>query len=146
MGDKYLEELADRCEHYVASGRYDFDRDAERELNEAIGLAAGVKHRRKVGDPALGNDRWVPLPSKPYVTSIDAAMTLVPENLSFEVRRSGTGDKGQATIWNPMKAPTAEEWRVTGCSNPALALCAAALRAHAACRSPATRTDEVRYG
>lgn len=66
-----------------------------------------------------------------YTASIDVAMTLVPEGLSFEVRSSGTGDKGQATIWNPLKAVGQQEWRVTGCKTPALALCAAALRARA---------------
>ena len=59
-----------------------------------------------------------------------AAMMLVPEGLSFEVRRSGTGDKGQATIWNPMCVPgDPSEVRVVGCSAPALALAAACCRA-----------------
>jgi hypothetical protein len=66
-----------------------------------------------------------------YTASLDAAMTLVPEGISFEVRRSGTGDKGQAMLWDPMRAPGDLQWRVTGCASPALALCAAALRARA---------------
>lgn len=61
-----------------------------------------------------------------------AAMMLVPEGLSYEVRRSGTGDKGQATIWNPMCVPgDPSEVRVVGCSAPALALAAACCRAMA---------------
>ena len=70
-----------------------------------------------------------------YTSSFDAAMTLVPVGLSFEVRASGIGDKGQALVWDPMTQPgfsSHRSWRVTGCASPALALCAAALRARAA--------------
>jgi hypothetical protein len=73
---------------------------------------------------------WKLLPA--YTASLDAAMTLVPEGMSFEVRRSGTGDRGQATVWCPLHAVSIREWRVTGCASPAHALCAAALRARAA--------------
>ena len=71
-----------------------------------------------------------------YTASLDAAMTLVPEGWSFEVRCSGTGDRGQASAWNPMKAPGHEEVRVMGCATPALALTAAALRARAGMGAP----------
>lgn len=70
--------------------------------------------------------------SPDYTASLDAAMSLVPEGLSFEVRSSGTGDKGQALIWDPMTQPglsSHRQWRVTGCATPAMALAAASLRA-----------------
>lgn len=66
-----------------------------------------------------------------FTASLDAAASLVPKGWSYEVRCSGTGDRGQALIWNPMRAPGHQEHRVTGCATPALALTAAALRARA---------------
>jgi len=84
---------------------------ADREIDRQIGLAVSVQ------------------PAPAYTASIDAAMTLVPEGWSFEVRSSGTGDPGQASVWNPMRAPGHEEYRVSNFATPALALCAAALKA-----------------
>jgi len=85
----------------------------------------------KAGDPIPVTWEW----SQPlYTASIDAAMSLVPDGLSFEVRSSGIGDKGQATIWDPMTQPglsSHRQWNVKGCHSPALALCAAALKARA---------------
>lgn len=65
-----------------------------------------------------------------------AAVLLVPEGLSFEMRSSGTGDAGQATVWDPMRIPGDREWRVYDCKAPALALAAAILRACDSGRSP----------
>lgn len=115
--------LAERVERYTPSGNHDVDRDNERDLNEAIGLAVGVGHRIKVGDPALGNDRWVPTPLKPYVTSLDAAMTLVPEgqDVMLAVLR-GSAYAGCGRSRN--------DGDVEAASLP-LALCASALRARA---------------
>jgi hypothetical protein len=80
-----------------------------------------------------------------YTASIDAAMTLVPEGWSFEVRRSGTGDRGQATVWDPMCIPgRPSEVRVTGCANPALALTAACLKVRAAQGIEAATAGETR--
>jgi hypothetical protein len=140
-----LLELADRVERYVAKGHYDLDRDTERGLNEAIGLAIGVGHRIRVGDPALGNDRWVPSPLKPYVTSLDAAMTLVPEG--WFIGSVAQPDPAQcathayaAVVQNEMREidrgygqPPDEDREVleSYAATPALALCAAALRAKA---------------
>lgn len=67
-----------------------------------------------------------------YTSSLNSAMTLVPSGFSFEVRSSGTGDKGQANVWNPMRAPGQCEWRAKDCASPALALVAACLKARAA--------------
>lgn len=68
-----------------------------------------------------------------YTSSLDAAVTLVPDGYSWEVRRSGYGDPAQACVWNPRRAPgKGNDIRVThgdGCA-PA-ALTAACLRARA---------------
>lgn len=85
----------------------------------------------RIGNGFQPSDRYVPR----FTASLDAAMTLVPGGFSFEVRASGLGDKGQATVWNPMTQPglpSHKSWTVRGCNSPALALTAAALRAIAA--------------
>lgn len=68
-----------------------------------------------------------------FTGSIDAAVTLVPADLSWEVRQSGFGDPGQAAVWDPMKRPRNNDVRITinRPASAALALCAAALRARA---------------
>lgn len=61
-----------------------------------------------------------------YTASLDATVALVEKALpgwSWECRASGTGDKGQATVWNPMKAPGRnDEQRAYNCPNPSIAL------------------------
>jgi len=130
-----LNELADRIERFVSSSVHDIARDQQRQLNEAVAQAIGIPLTVKVGDPALGNERWVPSQLKPYMTSIDAAMALVgadlPEltlNLSADaaqalIFRDGDGvvGRGDATGGNPL-------------DRAARAITAAALRA----RSQAT--------
>jgi hypothetical protein len=49
---------------------------------------------------------------------------------SWEVRHSGVGDPGQATVWHYMRQPgTGQDFRVTGMATPALAILAAILSA-----------------
>lgn len=100
---------------------------ADRELDHAIYEALGKPVVRMASASTHGTDlvNWAPF----YSASLDAAVTLVPEGWSFEVRSSGTGDPGQASVWNPMRAPGHEEYRVSNFATPALALCAAALKA-----------------
>lgn len=111
---KALLELVDRCEREEPS----------RELDAAI-------HRYVLtGDPSP-RDGWVPVNlqdnrAKPYTTSLDAAVTLVPEGKNFDVtgRDLNQTNAADATIWAPL-CP-----RYPGVARtPALALCAAALRA-----------------
>lgn len=68
-----------------------------------------------------------------YTASLDAAVALCERVLpgwSWECRASGTGDKGQATVWNPSKAPGYnEEQRAYNCATPAIALLIAILTA-----------------
>lgn len=61
--------------------------------------------------------------AKHYTASIDAALTLVPEGLQFYLSR---GDYATAAT-----VGREQEWHATA-ATPALALCAAALRARAA--------------
>jgi hypothetical protein len=67
-----------------------------------------------------------------YTASLDAAIALVEKvrpGWSWECRASGTGDKGQATIWNPSKQPGRnDEQRAYNCASPAIALLIALLR------------------
>lgn len=67
-----------------------------------------------------------------YTASLDAAVALVERvapGWSWECRASGTGDKGQATIWNPSRRPgDNDQQRVYNCASPAIALCLALLR------------------
>ena len=76
--------------------------------------------------PGHGGDQLVPR----YTASLDAAMTLVPEGSVWFV---GNSDDPSPAVWNacvmPEQAP-ADRW--TRAATPALALCAASLRARAA--------------
>ena len=69
--------------------------------------------------------------SKAYTSSIDAALTLVPEGLSYEIRCSPYGETSQAVIWNGRRSPSESEVARVGIDGvrPAIALCIAALRA-----------------
>lgn len=72
-----------------------------------------------------------------FTTSLDSAVTLVPENRSFELTFSAAGDGAlrRARLWDWRRSATGldpgNEWLTTGKTLP-LALCAAALRARAA--------------
>lgn len=83
----------------------------------------------EAGRRGLLGDHIVPA----YTASIDAAVALVERVLpgwSWECRASGTGDKGQAAVWNPTKRPGRnDEQRAYNCATPAIALCIAALKA-----------------
>ena len=97
-----LNALADRCEREEAS----------RALNEAI-------------ERALHKRGPFPMTTPPYTTSLDAAVSLVPEE--FKRSWSAGDNSGEAQVF----ARLGYEHEATGLT-PALALCAAALRARAA--------------
>jgi len=105
--------LADRCEQAAGS-----DRELDAEI--AVALFGGnviydlkIKQWRRIKiTSAWRMDH--PLP--PYTTSLDAALTLVPEGCGWMVMSSAA----KVGVW-PSHGAT-----------PALALCAAALRARAA--------------
>lgn len=123
-----LLDLAARCE--AAEG-------PDRELDLSIALACGVafkqrpKYRRGhyIGSKPVQTG-WKPDPLR-YTASLDAAMTLVPEGCSVSIEAIVCGDESrciQADVWSGARPELAmaEVW-----STPALALCAAALRARA---------------
>lgn len=97
------------------------DRELDVEICEAMGFTVVGHYRRGSNEPIRGYS-WVPV--RYYTSSIDAAMTLVPEgwNGSFD----WIGDKCGATL---NKTPFASNAVIGDASSPALALCAAALRA-----------------
>jgi hypothetical protein len=101
MGDALLE-LALRCEQATGDS---FD------LNHAIAAALGIA-------------------SEPFTASLDAAMQLVPEGFRFSV-----GDQYEGTAWASVCPLDGTKYLPatanTDAANPALALCAASLRARA---------------
>jgi len=101
--------LADRVEALTANGNYQI----ECEIYELIGK------RIPSGFEAQYESTRVPR----YTTSIDAAMTLVPEGWRFEL--TNTGFKPGVSLVPPGKFFLVGSYAAT----PALALCAAALRA-----------------
>jgi hypothetical protein len=103
-----MKELAERCEK--ATG---FDRDLEGAIH-----AAAVRDQETYWGPVY--DKRVRNPIPHYTASLDAAMTLVPEGA--DVAWQSHGGPG------PMALVTPNE-RFTRAATPALALCAAALRA-----------------
>jgi hypothetical protein len=71
---------------------------------------------------------------KPYTASLDAAMALVPEDYGWRLwmpaaSQSADGDRPRVTLWKPVRSYAPRD---TDAATPALALCAAALRARAA--------------
>jgi hypothetical protein len=112
-----LLELAERCEK--ATG-------PDRELDLAIARASyghgfPIFGERVNYDPALWLERYGPI-----TASLDAAMTLVPEGMVWFVE-AYPGDHSEAAVRWPYY--DADERRA---ATPALALCAAALKARAA--------------
>jgi hypothetical protein len=101
--------LAERCEQAVGP---------DRELDFAI--AAGV------GWPDSPN---LHQHARRYTESIDAAVTLVPEGRGYELRQGNSGARrALCRMWDGRGIWTDG----TVAATPALALCAAALRARAA--------------
>ena len=124
MGD--LLELAARCE--AATGP---DREIDCRISlELSGIAYGdsdVAEMLLYRDEPTGYGRYRPADEHvpAYTASLDAAMTLVPEGHVWSV------DAGGFAGVEPYNGDPGPSWS-TKCGNtPALALCAAALRARA---------------
>lgn len=141
IDSKALLALAERCE--AATG-------ADRELDAAIALAqcdkffnAGPKHeggRDRIG-VIVGGDRCVPGNGAPdwlvprYTASLDAALTLVPDDAFWRVGHDGEGADPsvfKATIGVAKEGVCWITFRSAIAETAPLALCAAALRARAA--------------
>jgi hypothetical protein len=118
-----LIELADRCEK--ATG-------PDRELDAQIWLASEPRTEGAVPDENCAGwvrrDGWAFGCAKApdYTASLDAAMTLVPEGYDWVIGRTNGGLTIHAEVGG-----RGDEYMRFG-STPALALCAAALRARAA--------------
>lgn len=109
--------LAERCE--VAKGS---DRELDQDIHEIV-----------VIESALTGTIY-PY-SKKYTASIDAALTLVPEGGGFLLAASATDAK--ADVCTTMLGDPEAIWFPGGrAKTPALALCAAALRARAQSMTP----------
>lgn len=115
MSDELLE-LADRCE--AASGP---DRAIDGAIREALGLPD--RHRIANGMVIDGYGFGTPIPE--YTASLDAAMTLVDLDQGFDL----IGPMQGSGLW---QAGCGEDGREQAdAATPALALCAASLRARA---------------
>jgi hypothetical protein len=114
VSDKLLE-LAERCEK--ATG-------PDRELDMRIALAFGLLHHEQGGSPYADE----------YTASVDLAIPLVGTARFILDKRAFAGTRSggyRADVWQApltVYGETTRAWAVT----PALALCAAALRAKAA--------------
>jgi hypothetical protein len=107
---KSLLTLAERCER--AAGP---DRELDVDIAEQVSL-------------------WTQQLTAPdFTTSLDAAMTLVPEGLEWGAGTYGNPDTEGPWAWCATQQQSAEcEFGYSRGATPALALCAAALRARAA--------------
>ena len=125
-----LTELADRVEALEGPCR-----EADAVIWDALGLVHESHCRswcRMDGRTDVTRAMFLAAWSPEYTASLDAAMTLVPEGLNWQV---GTqGNKGEAA-WSLVEALTYNPDTFNGISiyvdaaTPAIALCAAALRA-----------------
>ncbi len=122
-----LIELAERCER-AEGPDYQLDGDIARAMGWSYRQREGFSHwqwysQGKTDAPLSEGEIRVCPPA--YTTSIDAALSLVPEGWCFEVTNFDTF----ATVFAGLgSAPKAS----AGGDTPALALCAAALKARAA--------------
>ena len=69
------------------------------------------------------------LPPRPFLHSIDAAMTLVPEGWTYRLSSAPHRKGHAADLWPPIEPGKGPFVRRADAPTPALALCAAALRA-----------------
>lgn len=120
-----LSELAARCEAAEAP-----DRELDAVIREAVGGATVPLYRLvkpMIGHPeweggASSNGHWLPF----YTASLDAALTLVPEGWHWSIYDTNGVDKACAQV----EPPEYDYEPHTGeAATPALALCAAALKA-----------------
>lgn len=129
------------------------------ELNDAIMAVLFQREERHIGceeeqpdgtwapvkdavwvDPATGG--WVGTHARAFTSSIDAALTLVPEHYSCELTQSATEPPrfARARLWDwrrsPLMSDPGNELKSEGNRPLALALCIAALKARCSVSSP----------
>jgi hypothetical protein len=134
--------LAERCEQ--ATG-------PDRELDAEIAWMLTAQDRKRLGPPdlrreiwhaGLSTPAWVPFENVSsfhpnYTSSLDAAVTLVPEGWGYELRQNHSRlRRALCRMWDGRFI-----WPGgTVAAGPALALCAAALRARATMPQPSSDT------
>ncbi len=113
-----LLELAERCENSPGPDR-ELDAWIMGKTDDPAWSDMDCEYARSDPDRTCGAPR--------YTASFDAAMTLVPEDRAVELAMSPTAPCHAAVICGEP-----ERWNRGFAATPALALCAAALRARAA--------------
>jgi hypothetical protein len=93
--------------------------EGSRELDAAI-------HRLVVPKPMYAIDGWPGAEALDYTTSIDAALTLVPEGFAYTIHKEPPNTHSYIRLWNPFKR--GHQQTAVG-SNTALAICIASLKA-----------------
>lgn len=122
-----LTELAERCE--AATG-------PDRELDALIAVALGAWPNTLEAEPSVTDDgEWSIIEREPdgrkidrfspesVTASLDAATALVPEGADYAIERVANEH------WCSVDGPNGKRLPCAGAATPALALCAAALRA-----------------
>lgn len=120
LSESALQDLAERIE--AADGP---DRELDGDIAEAVGAVPPFVHRRdspEWGSWSGGRDHW---DAPAYTGSLDAAVTLVPEGYSFNL---GNDVRGWADVWFDVPVYDGKPYEGRA-ATPALALCAASLRA-----------------
>jgi hypothetical protein len=128
--------LAERCEQAAEP-----DRELDQEISRVLlpAAAEGITRSRygwsyRVFGPSGWDDEW--LETLPFTASLDAAVTLVPEGWKWKaiLRDSARGENtGEGYVHNNRLHMSGQyQGADTFAATPALALCAAALRARAA--------------
>jgi hypothetical protein len=133
-----LEEFALRCEQATGA-----DRELDCAIAVGLGLAEVIELRGAPAWATRNSDGGLNIPGnapdmlvKDYTASLDAAMTLVPEGgdgWGWAIRYySELSRKAHGEVWERDNAdPTEGDYHRSAAAAPALALCAAALRARA---------------
>lgn len=135
-----LIELAERCEKSIGPDR-DLDALIMATLFRRENRLIGTREEMDDGswrhiktcvwvDPAT--DEWVSTAAREFTSSIDAAMTLVPQGFAVELSEAwGPGRKDWTATMKRRSIDGAGTWPKANSDKPALALCAAAMRARA---------------
>lgn len=109
--------------------------EGSRELDEAVAVAVGVPATMTVGDDLIVERRYVPMRCRPYTTSLDAALPLVPDGWAIQMAVCPENGAVVRTYWGPIREKSGGEVRARS-TTPALALCTAALKARQAKEAP----------
>lgn len=116
----------------IIIGQVEAATEASRDLDAAIAETIGRPRQICIGDGIITPQRWVPLNLLRYTASLDAALTLVPEGTWWVAgfgRRTKAEPLGGAAIYYSTGLAMGTLVAEAEAATPALALCAAALRA-----------------